>query len=177
MVGNKHKSVESIHIKKIISGGQTGADQAGLLVGKHLGISTGGWIPKGCITQDGKAPHLLEQFDLQEHTSYKYSPRTYCNVRDSNGTIRFARNFQSAGERCTLKAIIYYRKPYFDFYVCEDRMGLLYIPKIEERAREFKGWIKENNIRTLNVAGNSEKSCPGIELFVFKTLVFILKGG
>jgi hypothetical protein len=34
-------------IKKIISGGQTGADQAGLDVAVELNIPHGGWIPKG----------------------------------------------------------------------------------------------------------------------------------
>ena len=35
-------------IKKIISGGQTGADQAALDVAIKLGIPHGGWIPKIC---------------------------------------------------------------------------------------------------------------------------------
>jgi hypothetical protein len=38
--------------KKIISGGQTGADQAGLDVAIELGIPHGGWIPKGRKTEE-----------------------------------------------------------------------------------------------------------------------------
>jgi len=34
-------------LKKIISGGQTGANQAALDVAIKLGISHGGWIPNG----------------------------------------------------------------------------------------------------------------------------------
>jgi len=36
-------------IQKIISGGQTGADQAALDVAIKLDIPHGGWIPKGRI--------------------------------------------------------------------------------------------------------------------------------
>ncbi len=39
-------------IKKIISGGQTGADQAALDVAIKLGIPHGGWIPKGRLTEN-----------------------------------------------------------------------------------------------------------------------------
>ena len=38
-------------VKKIISGGQTGVDQAALDVAIKLGISHGGWIPKGRLTE------------------------------------------------------------------------------------------------------------------------------
>ena len=40
-------------LKKIISGGQTGADQAALDVAINLGNPYGGWIPKGRITEVG----------------------------------------------------------------------------------------------------------------------------
>ncbi|MFZ8324119.1 YpsA SLOG family protein, partial [Staphylococcus aureus] len=40
-------------LKKVISGGQTGADQAGLRAGKAAGLETGGMVPKGCLTDDG----------------------------------------------------------------------------------------------------------------------------
>jgi len=40
-------------VKKIVSGGQTGADQAALDVAIKLEISHGGWIPKGRITENG----------------------------------------------------------------------------------------------------------------------------
>jgi len=39
-------------IEKIISGGQTGADQAALDAAIKLGISHCGWIPKGRIIDD-----------------------------------------------------------------------------------------------------------------------------
>ena len=43
-------------IKKVISGGQTGADQAALDIAIKLDIPHGGWIPKGRLTEDGPLP-------------------------------------------------------------------------------------------------------------------------
>jgi hypothetical protein len=40
-------------IKKIISGGQTGADRAALDVAIKLNIPHGGWVPKGRLAEDG----------------------------------------------------------------------------------------------------------------------------
>ena len=50
-------------IKKIISGGQTGADRAALDVAIELGIPHGGWIPKGRKAEDGVLP---DKYQLQE---------------------------------------------------------------------------------------------------------------
>jgi hypothetical protein len=38
---------------KNLSGGQTGADQAGLLAAKAAGIEAGGGVPKGCRLATG----------------------------------------------------------------------------------------------------------------------------
>ena len=40
-------------IKKIVSGGQTGADRAALEVALKFNIPHGGWILKGRKTEDG----------------------------------------------------------------------------------------------------------------------------
>ena len=45
-------------IDRVISGGQTGADQAGWRAAKASGIPTGGWMPKGFLTEDGPRPEF-----------------------------------------------------------------------------------------------------------------------
>lgn len=149
-------------LKKIISGGQTGADQSGLRAAKNFGIMTGGWLPKGCITMDGPCPDLLEEYNMQEHES-GYALRTEANVRDSDGTIRFASNFKSPGERCTLKAIKWFKRPYIDVNIVNPRPW-----------HEVILWISENRIETLNIAGNSEYSSPGIDIVVYEYLSNLL---
>ena len=57
-------------IKKIISGGQTGADLAALDTAIKLRIPHGGWIPKDRITEEGPLPDkyqlVITLFYLQE---------------------------------------------------------------------------------------------------------------
>ena len=141
-------------LKKIISGGQTGADIGGLIVAKKFGLETGGWIPKGFKTQAGPRPDYAETYGLQEHTSESYVPRTFANVRDSDATIRIAGDLESPGERCTLKAIEQYGRRHFD-------VDLIDAYPLEARAIEAAAWIQKHQIVVLNVAGNSESTFSG----------------
>ena len=75
-------------IQKIISGGQTGADQAALDAAIKLGISHGGWIPKGRITEHGPLP---DRYKLQEMPTDSYPARTEQNIIDSDGTVNYGR--------------------------------------------------------------------------------------
>lgn len=150
-------------ITTVISGGQNGADQGGVAAAKKLGIKTGGFVPNGWITLDGPAPHLEKEYGMQQHKSPKYPPRTEANVKMADGTIRFATNFNSYGEQCTLKAIKKHSKPYFDVDVRNP-------PDVAEVVK----WITSNNIKILNVAGNSEKSSPGIFDFVMNYMLMVL---
>lgn len=137
-------------LRKMISGGQTGADQAGLVVGKRFGLETGGMIPKGFKTLAGPRPDLAVKYNLTEHKSDNYVPRTCENVRDSDGTVRLAGNFESRGELCTLKAIGQYKKPYFDVDLSDP-------PPVQE----FLDWLELHKIEVLNVAGNAEETFAG----------------
>ena len=83
-------------IKKIISGGQTGADRAALDVAIKLNIPHGGWILKGCITEDGPLPEI---YNLQEMPTESYPARTEQNVIDSDGTLIIARGKLTGGIR------------------------------------------------------------------------------
>ena len=42
-------------IEKIVSGGQTGVDQASLRIATEMGISVGGWCPKGGLDENNKS--------------------------------------------------------------------------------------------------------------------------
>lgn len=143
-------------IIKVISGGQTGADRAGLVTAKKLGIQTGGWMPKGFLAQDGNHPEFAELYGIKEHESEKYPPRTALNVKGSDGTIRIARNWESAGERLTFKMIRQYKKPFIDVPFLRPGDG---VPKT---VGEVIDWLKFWKIKIVNIAGNSESAAPGI---------------
>lgn len=98
-------------LKRIISGGQTGADRTALECAQQLNIETGGTAPKGYRTETGPDPRLKD-FGLIEHSSTSYAPRTRKNVRDSDCTVWFG-NTGSPGYKCTKKACDDYNKPLF----------------------------------------------------------------
>lgn len=153
-----------IILNKVISGGQTGADIAGLKAAKECNIITGGYLPKGCRTLDGPKPEYILEYNMIEHSSSNYALRTESNVKNSDGTIRFATNFKSAGEKCTLNAINWYSRPYLDIATIK----LLEVSVVLE-------WLEKNKIQTLNIAGNSEQTSPGIELIVYNYLCKVFK--
>jgi hypothetical protein len=87
-------------LTKIISGGQTGADQAALDVAIEYGIPHGGWIPKGRKTEDGILP---DKYKLQEMPTTSYPKRTEQNVIDSDGTLILTHGKLTGGSALTLK--------------------------------------------------------------------------
>jgi hypothetical protein len=131
---------------KIISGGQTGADLAGVSLAKDLGFKTGGWAPKDWKTSLGSQPKLLKSYNLKE-SEEGYKGRTWENVRDSNATIRLAVNFDTPGEKCTMDAINYFKKPWLDIDLLN--------PKSIREVIEFLVLVKPS---TLNIAGNTQNT-------------------
>jgi hypothetical protein len=125
-----------IPVRKIISGGQTGVDRMGLEVGRDLGYETGGTAPKGFKTEKEDDPTLAD-FGLVENNSTNYSVRTKQNVNDSDGTVLFG-NMQSPGSLETIKFLKASKRPYIE----------------NPNVTELKNWLVENEIETLNVAGN-----------------------
>lgn len=130
---------------RIISGGQTGADQAGLAAAQALRIRTGGWAPRGWRTDDGPAPWLAE-FGLQEHASHLFPPRTRANVREADGSVWFGRT-DSPGYRCTAEA-------------CRSLGRTMIENPTPEDLRRYLTNL--NDFPCLNVAGNRERTNPGI---------------
>jgi hypothetical protein len=132
-------------LEKIISGGQTGADRAGLEAGRRLGYATGGTAPKGFMTAKGPDP-TLKVFGVVEHASSKYPPRTIANALNSDGTVWFG-NEGTPGGKLTLSVA--------------RRAGKHLI--VNPDAPELRQWILEKSIHTLNVAGDREENDPGIQ--------------
>lgn len=143
-------------LRKVISGGQTGADLAGLLAAKEVGILTGGWMPKGFRNHTGDHPDFASIFSILETNSHGYSKRTELNVQHSDATIRFARVWDSPGELCTLKYIQIHSKPRLDIDPWNTAMTPMTIAKL----------LLNRDIKVLNIAGNSERTAPGIQELV-----------
>lgn len=157
-------------VSKIISGGQTGVDQAALRLAGAVGLKHGGWCPPGRKCEDGTIP---AQFRLQE-TPKERSPdapkiarslRTEWNVRDADATLvlkpRTAVKSDS-GTEWTGRCAIRYAKP---LYVCD--------PDDPDAKEKIVRWLRALPLPAangsqageglnLNVGGPSERTAPGI---------------
>lgn len=132
---------------KIISGGQTGADRAGLDWALAHGVAHGGWCPKGRRAEDGAVP---ERYGLVETPSAGYLQRTEWNVRDSDATVIFTlANKLAGGSLRTVDFTTKLGKPYL-------HMSSHVAPKYLAR------FLVQHSVRTLNVAGNRESVALGI---------------
>lgn len=145
--------IKTMALEKIISGGQTGADQAGLAAAVELGLQTGGMMPKGFRADDGPRPRFQRLYGMQEHPrSDKYPPRTEWNVRNSDGTLIFG-DANSPGSRLTSKLCLQHDK----LLIMVHHLG-----PYRDRIGDFTRWLEHGQIKVLNVAGNRESAQPGI---------------
>lgn len=136
-------------LRKVISGGQAGADQAGLVAAEAFGLETGGFAPTGFATVHGSAPELGSRYGLIEGGDYV--ARTWKNVRHSDATVRFASNFNSPGELCTLRAINRFSRPYLDIQLPA---------QVAPAADLLANFIERQAVSVLNVAGNADRAAP-----------------
>jgi hypothetical protein len=146
-------------LRKIISGGQTGADQGGLEAARSLGLETGGKAPLGFKTEDGPRPALGPMYGLEELASDEYPPRTRYNVVDSDATVIFGRTSET-GSRMTRRMCKESHKP------------CLVIEEFDENSLELlRSFVTMYEVETLNVAGNRESKNYGIQRKVRNYLV------
>jgi len=127
-------------VQKIISGGQTGVDETGLIVGRKLGLDIGGTAPKNYKRNNIQNARLSTddlKNNLKESDSSNYNVRTQDNILDSDGTVIFG-DITSAGTKATINILKKVGKPF----------------KINPSTGALKDFLSTNNIQTLNVAGN-----------------------
>lgn len=129
-------------IKKIISGGQTGADIAGIDAAIKCGFPYGGWLPQGRKTEKGPLP---DKYQMQEMTGGGYPKRTEQNVIDSDGTVIFTHKTLAGGSRLTGDLAESWGKPWL-------HINLSRLTN-KEAYKSLSTWVEKNNIEVLNVAG------------------------
>ena len=129
-------------IEKIISGGQTGADQGALDAAIKLGIPHGGWVPKGRLTEDGS---ISDKYNLIEMPTDSYPDRTKKNIRESDGTLILSHGMITGGSEYTQNMALKYGKPMV-------HIDLSNVTPFDA-AVLINNWIVDYEIKTLNVAG------------------------
>ena len=74
-------------IEHVITGGQTGVEQAAWRVAKRWGYKTSGMMPKGFITGDGKRPDFAEIYGSKESRSVNNRPCIQTNAQNSDAVL------------------------------------------------------------------------------------------
>jgi len=136
-------------IKKIVSGGQTGADRAALDFAIDNEIPHGGWVPKGRLAEDGFIRNI---YNVRETNTPDYNDRTEKNVIDSDGTVIFSHGPLTGGSALTRILAIKHHHPFL-------HIDLNIISEFEA-AVEIIHWVTQHGIETLNVAGSRSSKDP-----------------
>jgi hypothetical protein len=145
-------------LEKIISGGQTGADQAAWRAAQAFGIATGGAMPQGFLTEDGPRPEFAERFGAVALPTEVAEARTIQNVVHSDATLWFG-DTTTSGAHATVGVCQPHGKPCMVLY-----------PGASFEPSHVVSWIGEGQFKTLNVAGNRESHAPGIGELVYQFL-------
>ena len=148
-----------MQVVKLMSGGQTGADRAALDFAIEHEIPHAGWCPAGRLAEDGVIP---SRYRLTETPESNYSQRTEWNVRDSDGTVVFSvEPVVAGGTKETTWMAEQLRKPVLHLWRNDGP------PSPEQELLRF---IRENRVRTLNVAGPRASIEPDVAAFVREVL-------
>ena len=155
----------------IISGGQTGADRAALDFAIEHALPHGGWCPRGRLAEDGP---IDLQYKLCETESHKYSKRTKQNIRDSDATVVFSIDPQATGGTAlTLRLAKERGGPLLHLARDTDPFGTT-ADAIRADADRLNGFIAENQIEKLNIAGPRASLEPSIARYVWSVLAAAL---
>jgi hypothetical protein len=149
---NTHKLGEDI-ITKVISGGQTGADILGVQLAKEAGLPTGGTLsygPNGKILTefDDGIDRTQFGFDILPYPGNirdAYVNRTNLNAANADGTLYFRGPEQGRGLIATRRAASQAGKPFLDQ---------------PQTANDIINWALQNDVKTLNIAGNRGSTFP-----------------
>ncbi len=144
---------------KIVSGGQTGVDRAGLSAALASGLPYGGWIPKGRRAEDGIVPGFYR--NMKEHASASYPARTKANVRDSDATLVLVVTTPlSPGTQLTVDAARKFGRP-FKVVCMRDADA---VAQIRDWMLRLESTVRPDDASALllNVAGPRESKSPGI---------------
>lgn len=149
---------------KIISGGQTGADQAALDVAIEQGIPHGGWVPKGRLTEAGP---LAEKYRLQELATESYPQRTEKNILAADGTVIFSHGQLTGGSALTERLAQEHGKPLLHLD--------LETMSPPQAASLLEDWLTDNDITVLNVAGARASTDPAIYVATVRVLGLVIQ--
>lgn len=153
-------------IVRIVSGGQSGADQGFLDACIYYGLDYGGYIPKGGICEGGLIPYKYK--NLIELKTASYLKRTEANVVSSDCTLIFSYGALEGGSLKTAGFAKKHNRPYLHVDLEES--------KRVKAVKVISNWLKEKCPANciLNGAGSRASKSPEIQRAVELIMVDVL---
>ena len=157
-----------MRLATVISGGQTGVDQAALRAAQACGLAIGGWCPPGRESEAGPIP---DRFPLREtpversaaSPDVPRSLRTEWNVRDADAVLILSAQRGAVDDPGSVWAGECARRYGRPLLECD--------PADPRAAARIAEWLRAAPIETLGVGGPSERTQPGIGEAAYGLLV------
>ena len=146
-------------IKKIISGGQAGAEKAALDAALKLGIPHSGWAYKGGKTDEGPLP---KQYRVQETSNKSFSNRIKMNVLDAAGVVTFSYGKLPIGLKIVRELASNHNRPYLHIDLSESSFNIA--------AATVRAWMIKNDIEVIYVTGQKPLKGSDIHSEVVKVI-------
>jgi hypothetical protein len=153
-------------LRRLVSGGQTGADRAALDAAMALGLAVGGWCPRGRAAEDGP---IAEHYPLTETDASDSAVRTQQNVLDSDGTLIIAFGPLTGGSALTEQLAHRHRRPVL--VIDANQVAP------QAAAEQVNRFIQSCRVAVLNVAGPRASSQPAIYDYVRAVITQLLSPG
>ena len=131
-------------LKKILSGGQAGAEKAALDTADKFGIMHGSWVSKQRLNE---TENLHVRDKMQKLQADRSPSPTKRNVVDSDGTLIISNGPLTGRSKYTKKIALHHHKPLIHIDLNEI--------DISDASYLVNDWIIRERIQTLNVTGPS----------------------
>lgn len=146
-----------IPVELVISGGQTGADRAGLDAALAVGLPIDGYCPAGRPAEDGV---IDERYPLRETGSSGFGERTALNVKHSVATLLVSLHpidvNVGGGSAKTLRLCHKHGRPCLPVQLHRT------LPASGRMVAQVVAWLRKRNVIVLNVAGPRESKERGL---------------
>jgi hypothetical protein len=147
-------------ITKVISGGQTGADQGARNAAKKLGIPFGGWIPKNRSTESKPLFYSYTPNEIPAISEYTAIEK---NILESDGTLILTHGKLTGGSLLTQKLCKRHKKPCLHKDLTDKWHA--------DVSSEIHSWVVEKDVEILNVAGPRADKDP----LIYESALYVVE--
>ena len=135
-------------LRKVLTGGQTGVEQAAWAAARRAGIATGGYMPARFATEDGPAPRLGLLYGAIEFP-FDDARRARANARHADGVLWLG-DPTSPEARLPLAACGAEGKPF------------LAVQPDARPPADVVAWLRVFEVEVLMIAGDPASRSPGL---------------